>query len=97
MQRKRKEVLIIASLVGAWLGSAFGYVQMANAADVDNPRVRIEITRDVPYDKTYTIVREFDDMEELTMWFVNKMENAGCDPYVTKVELFPLGKEAHRE
>ena len=70
---------------------------MQPAHAVDDPMVRIEITRDIPHDQTYTIVREFADMDELTMWFVNKMETAGCDPYVTKVELFPLGKEAHRE
>ena len=85
-----KYVLIELSLIGFSLGVQYAY------ADND-PMIRIEITRDIPYDKTYTIVMEFNDMEEVAMWFANKMETTGCDPYVTKVELFPLGKEAHRE
>lgn len=85
-----KHALIALSLLGFSLG-----VQVAYASD--EPMIRIEITRDIPYDKTYTIVMEFNDMEEVAMWFANKMETTGCDPYVTKVELFPLGKEAHRE
>ena len=61
-------------------------------AEFKEPMVRVEITRSIPYDKDYHIVREFDDLDELVMWFNNKMENEGCDPYVTKVTLFPKGK-----
>ena len=64
----------------------------AVAEDFKDPMVRVEITRSIPYDKDYSIVREFDDLDELVMWFNNKMENEGCDPYVTKVTLFPKGK-----
>lgn len=97
MPTTKREFLIVMMLLGAFIGSAFGYVTLSHAKPIDEPMVRIEITRDIPHDQTYTIVMEFNDMEDLAMWFANKMETTGCDPYVTKVELFPLGKGAHRE
>lgn len=46
--------------------------------------VRVDITRELP-GETQQIVRTFDDKEELEMWLSVKMDNEGCDPYVTKV------------
>jgi hypothetical protein len=49
------------------------------------------MTRELP-NETYTVVREFDDLEELLMWYENKVETNTCDPYVTKIEMYPHGK-----
>ena len=46
--------------------------------------VRVDITRELP-GETQQIVRTFEDKDELEMWLSVKMDNEGCDPYVTKV------------
>ena len=63
----------------------------ADNGDVMNPFVRIEIERDTPNEKQH-IVREFHNLEELLMWFEDKVESKTCDPYVTSIKMYPYGK-----
>ena len=72
---------------------ALGCADKALADDFEEqPKVRIEMTRELPNNETYIVVREFDDAEELLMWYENKVESNTCDPYVTKIEMYPYGK-----
>ena len=48
--------------------------------------VRVEMTRELP-DETQHIVRTFEDKEDFEMWLGLKMENEGCDPYVTQMNI----------
>jgi hypothetical protein len=70
-----------------------GCAETAVADTFKQPPVRIEMTRELPNNETYIVVREFDDLEELLMWYENKVESQTCDPYVTKIEMFPYGKD----
>lgn len=72
---------------------ALGCADEAIAAEFEQPPVRIEMTRELPNNETYIVVREFDDLEELLMWYEAKVESGTCDPYVTKIEMFPYGKD----
>ena len=70
-----------------------GAVLLTSSAIADSmtPYVRVEIERDTPNEKQH-IVREFDDLEELLMWFEDKVESKTCDPYVTSIKMYPYGK-----
>ena len=46
--------------------------------------VRVDMTRELP-SETQHIVQVFDDKDAFEMWLGMKMENGGCDPYVTKM------------
>jgi hypothetical protein len=46
--------------------------------------VRVDIKRELPYE-TQHIVQTFEDKEDLEMWLGMKMDNEGCDPYVTQI------------
>jgi hypothetical protein len=80
-----------ALVFSAFLICSLGCADKALADDFKQPPVRIEMTRELP-NETYTVVREFDDLEELLMWYGNKVETNTCDPYVTKIEMYPHGK-----
>lgn len=53
--------------------------------------VTIEIERDTPDEKQH-IVRHFEDLETLLWWFEDKVNNGGCDPYVTSIKMYPAGR-----
>lgn len=46
--------------------------------------VRVDITRELPF-KTQHIVQTFEDKEDFEMWLGMKIDNEGCDPYVTQM------------
>lgn len=46
--------------------------------------VRVDMTREFPH-KTQHIVMTFNDTEEFEMWLAMRLENRGCDPFVTKM------------
>lgn len=79
---------IYGILTGTFLVTAFTGLARA---DEGTPLVRIEIERDTPNEKQH-IVREFHDLEDLLMWFEDKVESKTCDPYVTSIKMYPYGK-----
>lgn len=56
------------------------------------PMIVIEIERNLPDNRSFIIKREFNDLEDLLLWFENKVDNDGCDPYVDRVIMYPKGK-----
>jgi hypothetical protein len=46
--------------------------------------VRVDMTRELP-NETQHIVRTFNDREDFEMWMSMRLEDGGCDPYVTKM------------
>lgn len=48
--------------------------------------VRIDMTRELP-DETQHIVRIFEDREDFEMWLDMRLDDGGCDPYVTKMNI----------
>jgi hypothetical protein len=88
-----------ASVIGFFAGMMVGTFAFANDDDsfkVDLPQqgpIVIEIERNLPDDKSFLIRREFNDLEDLLMWFENKVDHEGCDPYVDKVILYPKGQD----
>jgi hypothetical protein len=81
--------IILSIIAGAALLTSIVYSERGVAADT--PLVRIEIERDLPNEKQH-IVREFHDLEDLLMWFEDKVEGKTCDPYVTSIKMYPYGK-----
>lgn len=79
-----------AIIAGSALAISMLYSERGLAAD-DQPLVRIEIERDLPNEKQH-IVREFHDLEDLLMWFEDRVESKTCDPYVTSIKMYPYGK-----
>lgn len=75
------------------LSAVMGAMMLTSSvfADSMTPLVRIEIERDTPNEKQH-IVREFHDLEDLLMWFQDKVESKTCDPYVTSIKMYPYGK-----
>ena len=84
---------LYATIFTAFIVCALGCADeaLADNGDVMNPFVRIEIERDTPNEKQH-IVREFHNLEELLMWFEDKVESKTCDPYVTSIKMYPYGK-----
>jgi hypothetical protein len=83
----------MAVVFSLFLICAIGCADEAIADMNQQSPVRIEMTRELPNNETYIVVREFDDLEELLMWYENKVESQTCDPYVTKIEMYPYGKD----
>lgn len=46
--------------------------------------VRVDMTRELP-NETQHIVRTFEDKEDFEMWMSMRLEDGGCDPYITKM------------
>jgi len=84
--------LVKATLGAVVLLTLVSYLDAHANPFKEQPMIRIEIERNLPDDKSFLIVREFADLEELLMWFENKVETGGCDPYVDRVTMFPKGK-----
>ena len=77
-------------VVPACILGFMGGTQIAKAE-----QVIIEITRDIPERDVVTITRQFLDLDDLSMWFANRVEKGECDPYVTRIILYPHGKGRH--
>lgn len=66
---------------------------IAEAEEFEEPKmIVIEIERNLPDGQSFIIKREFNDLEDLLLWFENKVDSEGCDPYVDKVIMYPKGK-----
>ena len=48
--------------------------------------VKVTITRDLPNERQY-IVQQFPDMDGFEMWMQQRLEDTGCDPYVTDMKV----------
>ena len=48
--------------------------------------VRVEITRELPEEKQL-VVQHFYDEDSFAMWMVSKLEDEGCDPYVSEIKI----------
>jgi hypothetical protein len=89
-----------AIMFGAVAGAGLVIADYAMAQDAnvnlgvfdESKPIKIEIERNLPNNEQFIISREFNDLEDLLMWFENKVDNEGCDPYVDKVILFPKGE-----
>jgi hypothetical protein len=88
---KRKLFLLSMGLYFLALAGVVTAISEAVAGELGQPFVRVEIERDTPTEKQH-IVREFNDLEELLMWFQDKVESKTCDPYVTSMKMYPYGK-----
>ena len=88
MRKLLKHWIIPATIIGFLLGTQIAAVAKAES-------VIIEITRDIPEQDVVTITRQFLDLDDLSMWFANRVENGECDPYVTRIILYPQGKGRH--
>lgn len=65
-------------VIAMWLLSAFMTINSVHAS------VRVDMTRELP-NETQHIVRTFEDKEDFEMWMSMRLEDGGCDPYVTKM------------
>ena len=82
-----------ALFIGAFIFLALTVSMSAEAEPLEEPQmIVIEIERNLPDNRSFVIKREFNDLEDLLMWFENKVENEGCDPYVDRVIMYPKGK-----
>ena len=88
---------VTASVVGFFAGAMLAaYATADDGYSMKIPEDRpivIEIERNLPDDRSFLIRREFNDLEDLLLWFENKVDNEGCDPYVDKVIMFPKGQD----
>ena len=60
-----------------------GLITLIMPASAD---VKVTITRDLPNERQY-IVQQFPDMDGFEMWMQQRLENTGCDPYVTNMKV----------
>ena len=56
----------------------FGFVTNANA------EVVVTFNRDLPL-KSYEFTRTFEDKDSFEMWLAMRLEDEGCDPYLSKI------------
>jgi hypothetical protein len=54
--------------------------------DAHAGEVRVEITRELPEEKQL-VVQHFYDEDSFAMWMVSKLEDDGCDPYVSEIKI----------
>jgi len=60
-----------------------GLITLIMPASAD---VKVTITRDLPNERQY-IVQQFPDMDGFEMWMQQRLEDNGCDPYVTHMKV----------
>ncbi|MGA0959915.1 MAG: hypothetical protein ACO3SI_07240 [Sedimenticolaceae bacterium] len=48
--------------------------------------VKVTITRDLPNERQH-IVQQFPDRDGFEMWMQQRLEENGCDPYVTDIKV----------
>ena len=61
----------------------------SSAADAE---IIVEIHRTNAENISDVVVRQFHDMDEVSMWFEEKLESDSCDPRAHKIILYPKGK-----
>ena len=60
-----------------------GLITLIMPASAD---VKVTITRDLPNERQH-IVQQFPDMDGFEMWMQQRLEDTGCDPYVTDMKV----------
>jgi len=66
--------------LGLFLLALLGMIMPASAD------VKVTITRDLPNERQH-IVQQFPDMDGFEMWMQQRLEDSGCDPYVTEMKV----------
>jgi hypothetical protein len=69
--------------LGVILLISLGLLTLVMPASAD---VKVTITRDLPNERQY-IVQQFPDMDGFEMWMQQRLEENGCDPYVTDMKV----------
>jgi len=69
--------------LGVILLVILGIVSLVMPASAD---VKVTITRDLPNERQH-IVQQFPDMDGFEMWMQQRLEDKGCDPYVTDMKV----------
>ena len=69
--------------LGLFLLALLGMIMWIMPASAD---VKVTITRDLPNERQH-IVQQFPDMEGFEMWMQQRLEDSGCDPYVTEMKV----------
>ena len=59
----------------------FGFVTDAQAGEVV-----VTFNRELPF-KSYEFTRTFEDKESFEMWLAMRLEDKGCDPYLTDMHI----------
>ena len=69
--------------LGFLLLALLGLIMLIMPASAD---VKVTITRDLPNERQH-IVQQFPDMDGFEMWMQQRLEDSGCDPYVTEMKV----------
>ena len=69
--------------LGVILLVIIGLITLIMPASAD---VKVTITRDLPNERQH-IVQQFPDMDGFEMWMQQRLEDTGCDPYVTDMKV----------
>ena len=69
--------------LGVILLVILGIVSLVMPASAD---AKVTITRDLPNERQH-IVQQFPDMDGFEMWLQQRLEDKGCDPYVTDMKV----------
>jgi hypothetical protein len=69
--------------LGVILLVILGLITLIMPASAD---VKVTITRDLPNERQH-IVQQFPDMDGFEMWMQQRLEDTGCDPYVTNMKV----------
>lgn len=69
--------------LGVILLVIIGLITLVMPASAD---VKVTITRDLPNERQH-IVQQFPDMDGFEMWMQQRLEDSGCDPYVTDMKV----------
>ena len=69
--------------LGVILLVILGLITLIMPASAD---VKVTITRDLPNERQH-IVQQFPDMDGFEMWMQQRLEDTGCDPYVTDMKV----------
>jgi hypothetical protein len=69
--------------LGVILLVILGLIMLIMPASAD---VKVTITRDLPNERQH-IVQQFPDMDGFEMWMQQRLEDTGCDPYVTNMKV----------
>jgi len=69
--------------LGVILLVILGLITLIMPASAD---VKVTISRDLPNERQH-IVQQFPDMDGFEMWMQQRLEDTGCDPYVTDMKV----------
>ena len=69
--------------LGLFLLALLGMIMWIMPASAD---VKVTITRDLSNERQH-IVQQFPDMDGFEMWMQQRLEDSGCDPYVTEMKV----------